>query len=101
MKVDCSAKLALAPDACACVKCDCRICVAGAERGSELGSPITTLTKSAIAAGACVLDHRVTPDTGALASITSGAMASQMFSVPARKKRVGVLGSTGAVAPRP
>ena len=59
---------------------------AEAARGSDDGSPITVLTKSAIAGVGCVLDHCVTPGICLARGDVdvSAATASQMFSVPAR-----------------
>jgi len=89
--VERSASVADAPCACACVKCDFKICVAAALRASDAVSAISVDTKSAMAASGCDDDQLRAFGCCAvgLASTTIAATDSQMFSRPAGASSVG------------
>src|SRR4051812_43133370 len=80
-------------------KCWVSLACSAAARGSDGGRPAMRLTNSLIAVVGWVLDQRFAP-AGGVASMSSAPMLLQRFSMPARKNRVGSLGSTGATAPR-
>src|SRR5689334_6609850 len=77
---------AVAPDATAPWKCEVRIWLACAARGSDGGIASNSATKSATAVSGCVLDHFLAFGCAALgaASITSAATAAHTFSRPDR-----------------
>src|SRR3954465_15093273 len=84
--VDFSASEAVWPACIAAWKCDVRIELACAARGSDDVSAMTVDTNSAIAASGFALDHALAPGWLALglASIVSAATCAHTFSSPAR-----------------